>query len=129
MTVLWVALGGALGASLRYGVALALAPVSRWALATLLANVVGSLLLGGFMAWWLPRAAVVGESLRLFVAIGLLGGFTTFSTFSYDTLAMAFSGRPLAAAINVVVNLTGALGAVWLGWWLMRGWASGAGAV
>lgn len=129
MNLLWVALGGAVGASLRYGLAMACMPLSRWALGTLVANVLGSLLLGGFMAWWLPRAAELGESLRLFVAIGLLGGFTTFSTFSYDTLALAFGGRPLAAVLNIAMNLFGALGAVWVGWWIMRGWASGAGAV
>lgn len=121
MNLLCVALGGALGASLRYGLALVVAPVSRWALGTLIANVLGSLLLGGFMAWWLPRAAELGEPVRLFVAVGLLGGFTTFSTFSYDTVALAFSGRPMAAGVNAALNLIGALAGVWLGWWLVRG--------
>jgi len=129
MSWLWVALGGALGASLRYGLTVWLAAWTRWPLGTLSANILGSCLLGAFMTWWLPRMALVGEPLRLFVAIGLLGGFTTFSTFSYDTLMLASSGRVGAALGNVLLNLFGALGGVSLGWIVTRYWAGGMGPV
>ena len=129
MNWLWVALGGGLGASLRYGLAVWTSGLTRWPLGTLSANVLGSCLLGAFMAWWLPRSALVGEPLRLFVAFGLLGGFTTFSTFSYDTLALASAGRPWTALANVLLNLLGSLAGVWLGWMIGRYWAGGPGPV
>ena len=128
MNLLWVALGGATGAMLRYLLSTALA-ASRMPLATALANTTGSLLLGVFMAWWLPRSSSVGEPLRMYVAVGLCGGYTTFSTFSYDTLVLMSGGRWGAAGLNLIVNVLGALVAVFAGWWLGRNLFGGPGPV
>jgi CrcB protein len=90
-----VAAGGALGAMTRYGLATAFPDL--WTIAVI--NVVGSLLLG-------ILAATVGPDrlLRLFLGVGVLGGFTTFSTFAVDAVR-----GPAAAAAYVTITLTGAL--------------------
>lgn len=87
MQWLAVALGGALGAMGRYGAnALVYTLVgSRWPLGTLMVNVLGSLLMGVFYVLIVERHVLPGPW-REFIMIGLLGAFTTFSTFSIDTL-------------------------------------------
>ena len=82
-----VAAGGALGAVARYGVGRML-PASGWPWATLTVNVVGGLLMGLLAGWLAFRGGMQGESIRLFAAVGLLGGFTTFSAFSLETALM-----------------------------------------
>ncbi|HHY48516.1 MAG TPA: CrcB family protein, partial [Alphaproteobacteria bacterium] len=87
---LLVGLGGGLGAMARYGAGILVGQVWRdpFPLATLLVNVVGSVAMGllvGLLARLLPPAQ---HEIRLFVAVGLLGGFTTFSSFSLDAIAL-----------------------------------------
>lgn len=113
--VVMVALGGALGALARYAVNLAAA---RWwrapfPLATLAINVGGCFLLG----WFLARAgrASVDPALRLFVATGFCGAFTTFSTFAHETRTLAVSGAPGMALGNVALSLAAGFAAVALG--------------
>lgn len=88
MTLLYVAAGGALGALARYGLSGWIQDVSGglfpWG--TLVVNVLGCFLLGFALAW-LERVALAAE-LRSFLGIGLLGAFTTFSTFSYEAVAL-----------------------------------------
>lgn len=114
----WIAIatGGALGAVLRYA-------VSGWAQAlggtrfpwgTLVVNATGSFVLGFVMAAALAHA---GEGARAFLAIGLLGAFTTFSTFSYETLALVQVGDWALAGLNVAAHLGLGLGAALLGLW------------
>ena len=85
-TVLWIGLGGFLGANARYRLGLWFA--DRWGTAfpygTLVANTIGSLALAFFLTLATGRVSVPPGA-RLFLAIGFLGGFTTFSTFSYET--------------------------------------------
>lgn len=102
--LLIVAAGGALGAVARYGVgvwAQRLFPTAHWPWATLAVNVVGGLLMGllmGLLAGWLAfRGGANSESLRLFAAVGMLGGFTTFSAFSLEA-ALMIERRQLAMA-------------------------------
>jgi CrcB protein len=98
--LLIVAAGGALGAVARYGVggwALRLFPAAQWPWATLAVNVVGGLLMGLLAGWLAFRGGVHGESLRLFAAVGVLGGFTTFSAFSLEA-ALMIERRQLAMA-------------------------------
>ena len=97
-----VAAGGALGAVARYGLG-RLLPATGWPWATLTVNVVGGLLMGLLTGWLAFRGGAHGESVRLFAAVGLLGGFTTFSAFSLET-ALMIERRQLALAGGYVAG-------------------------
>jgi fluoride exporter len=118
MTYLWVALGGALGSVARYGCT---GLASRWIGATfpwgtLIVNVVGSLLIGFVATLFAPDGRVlVPPDARAFVTVGVLGGFTTFSAFSLETLNLARGGEWLWAGANVLASVVLCLAAVWLG--------------
>ncbi len=116
-TVLLIALGGALGTLARFFVGLAAAPVSQslpWG--TIGINVAGSFVIGFVGTLTLAGGRYPWpESLRLFAMVGFCGGFTTFSTFSLQTLDLLRGGAPLRAAINVLVSVVLCLGAVALG--------------
>lgn len=87
--IVYVALGGALGASARHllsGAALRVTG-SGFPVGTLAANVIGSFAMG-VLVGWLALKVNGGENLRLFIGVGLLGGFTTFSAFSLDAMLM-----------------------------------------
>lgn len=106
--MLWIGLGGALGSIARHGVGLWLArraPAFPWG--TLLVNVLGSLLLGVVVT--LALRGRVGETARLALGTGVLGGFTTYSTFNYETIALAQAGHLGRAALYVGATLIGAL--------------------
>ena len=116
MHVLWIALGGAVGTVLRYG-------VSGWAqrvggdgfpTGTLAVNVSGAFAVG-FLATFLVERTALSGAARGAVLIGLLGGYTTFSTFSAETLALTDEGEWAYAAANVFASVASALVAVWLG--------------
>ena len=110
-----VAAGGAIGASIRYGVTLAFGRAEAGAFPwhTFGVNVLGAFLLGLLMAV-LP-ASDAGERWRLFLGVGVLGGFTTFSTFSYEALTAAQSGHGAVAAGYVLGSVVAALLGVALG--------------
>ena len=116
MTYLLVAIGGAAGAVLRYGVGrLAIHYLGPGTvIGTFAVNVTGSFALGLFLALAVPRGSVPAD-LRAMVAIGLLGGYTTFSTLSYDAIRMLESGEVGRAAVNLLGNLVIGLAAAWLG--------------
>ncbi len=118
--LLIVMLGGAIGAGLRHLVgAAALArfgPGFPWG--TLTVNLAGGLLIG-LLAGWLVRAGG-SEATRLFLAVGLLGGFTTFSAFSLETYLMLQRGELGIAALYVGSSVIGAIVLLFLGLWLMR---------
>ena len=120
-TVLWIGLGGFLGANARYWLALWLA--ERWGAAfpygTLLANGGGSFLIAFFLTLAGGRLPVSPET-RLFMAIGFLGGFTTFSSFSYETFQLLLQGDGWLSLLNVASNLLFGLVGVWLGVFLAR---------
>ena len=101
--LLLVAAGGALGASARYGagvLAQRLAPGAAWPWATFGVNVLGGLLMG-LLVGWLGQRGQGGDHLRLFAAVGVLGGFTTFSAFSLET-ALMIERREFALALGYV---------------------------
>lgn len=98
--IMLVGTGGALGAVLRYGVSLLIKAGSGFPWATLSVNVIGSLAMGLVMGW-VGRQGAGGESVRLFLAVGLLGGFTTFSAFSMELIGL-LEKRDLLAAFGYV---------------------------
>ena len=110
-----VALGGAIGSMGRYWVAQMLSrnPPQGLPLATLSVNILGSLMIGVVWAYLQQRSQ--NELLRLFVSVGILGGFTTFSTFSLETVHLLSSGQTGHALINIGLNITICLVAVALG--------------
>ncbi|MBD3878611.1 MAG: fluoride efflux transporter CrcB [Quinella sp. 1Q5] len=97
-----VFIGGGFGAISRFLVTTALAgKLGNFPLGTLAANFFGSLLMGLVVGLLAGRY----ESVRLFVAVGFLGGFTTFSSFSAETLALIQSGQIFSAAANIIVSV------------------------
>jgi fluoride exporter len=107
MNTALVMLGGALGAAARYHLGGLFAGGFPWG--TLIVNVIGGLLMGLLVG----RAS--GESARLFLGVGLLGGFTTFSAFSAETVALLGRGQAGFAFTYVAASVAGALLATWAG--------------
>jgi fluoride exporter len=116
MTVLWVALGAAIGAPARYLTDRAVQgwhdSVFPWG--TLTVNLIGSLILGLLTAMSAHLAPAVGAAL----GVGLCGALTTYSTFSYEILRLLEDRARFYAVANVLASLLGGLGAVVLGWTL-----------
>ncbi|MCO4093091.1 MAG: fluoride efflux transporter CrcB [Sphingorhabdus sp.] len=113
--IILVMSGGAMGAALRYGLSRAL-PVGAagWPWPTFAANVAGGLCMG-ILAMWLMRGDNAAEPLRLFLGVGVLGGFTTFSAFSLEMAQMVQRGQMGLAAIYALVSVVLALGAIFAG--------------
>jgi fluoride exporter len=114
--VLLVGVGGFVGAVLRYGASRGLRAWLGEALpwGTLAVNVLGSLAIGALLGET-ARSTELSETWRLAIVVGLLGSFTTFSTMSYETVALFTGGQPGRAGIMLVANLVLGLAAVWLG--------------
>ena len=115
---LWVAAGGALGSVARYWLAAFVAgltgPYFPWG--TLLINVLGSFLIGWFGAWTGANGPVdVPADIRVFVMVGICGGFTTFSSFSLQTLELLYAGETLWAGSYILGSVTLCLLGVWSG--------------
>ena len=104
--LLAIAAGGAIGALLRYWTSVAVHARlgAGFPYGTLAVNVIGSLLVGFLYIWLLDRMTA-GPAMRAFLLIGLLGGFTTFSTFSMETLNLLESGKAGRALANIVVSV------------------------
>lgn len=120
---LWVALGASLGALARWGAGLWLNPVwlQGFPLGTLAVNMVGGLLAGVAHVWF---ARQPGEALRLMCVTGFLGGLTTFSSFSAESLALIEKDRWGLALAHSLVHVLGALACAALGARLVRPWLS-----
>ncbi|WP_395374993.1 fluoride efflux transporter CrcB [Marinicella sp. W31] len=113
---LFVAMGGALGASARYGLHVLINQwLSRPMLATLLANSVGCLLMGMAFQWIYQRYPNMDESLRLFITVGFLGALTTWSTFSMETVTLLMENQYAAAMTYFLLTSLLCLGAFFLG--------------
>ena len=112
MAYLLAAIGGALGALARWGVAEGLASSpDGWPWATLLVNLTGCLFLGALFA---VLAARFPDALwpRPFLAVGVLGGYTTYSAFAVEVVRLAEAGAVIAAGTYVVVSVVGGVAAV-----------------
>lgn len=114
-----VALGGALGAAARYGMAVTWpSPTGRLPWATLAVNLIGCALLGGLMRAIALRITP-HRLVRPFLGTGVLGGFTTFSTYALETQTLLAAGQPILALGYALGTLAGALVAVTLGGWVI----------
>ncbi|ODT69749.1 MAG: hypothetical protein ABS75_15860 [Pelagibacterium sp. SCN 63-23] len=110
----------------RYGVSVGLARLlsSSFPIATLAVNIAGSLLMGvlvGLLARFLPGWQ---DEARLFIAVGMLGGFTTFSSFSLDTIVLIERGALVQAMLYVVLSVVVCLAGLYLGLLFTRGGAA-----
>jgi fluoride exporter len=103
--VLLVAAGGAFGSVARYGIGVAFGE-TKWPAATLAINVVGSFALGVVLTW---GAARLSPDVRIGLAVGVLGGFTTYSTFSHDAATLDRRGAALYVVASVVIGIAAAL--------------------
>jgi len=117
----YVGAGGFIGAVARWALsgAITRAAGASFPFGTLTVNVVGSLLIGVLMGLVEYRGVFSPEQ-RQFLIIGGLGGFTTFSTFSHETLALLRNGEHALAALNIVGSVGACLLAVALGWMLAK---------
>jgi len=115
--ILIVGVGGFVGSVLRFlvgGWIQRLSATSVFPLGTLGVNVIGCLAIG-FLAGWVENLPALRSGLRAFLFIGLLGGFTTFSTFGGETMEMLRDGQFLLGLMNVGLHVVVGLAAVWLG--------------
>ena len=113
MTALAVAAAGAVGALLRWRIGVAVG-LRSFPWATLAVNVVGCFALAAVIAG--PGASRWSPTTTTAVAVGLLGSFTTFSTFGYETFTLLRTDEPGRAAAYVALSLSGGLAATALGW-------------
>ena len=106
MILLWIGLGGALGSVLRFWIQTKFVDwsVTGFPYATLCINVAGSFLMG-FLFWKFSEQWPVSSSIREGILVGCLGGFTTFSTFSNDTLQLLISDQFMKAGLYVFFSL------------------------
>jgi CrcB protein len=124
LNTLLVMIGGAIGAALRYQlghVSLRLmGPGYPWG--TLAVNVLGSFIMGLVTGWLALRYdGSQAEQLRLLIAVGVLGGFTTFSAFSLDAFLMMQRGEWLSMFVYISASVIASIGALALGLTIMRG--------
>ena len=116
-----VGLGGMIGAIIRYGAGGLVHRLyaGRFPLGTLLINAEGCLAIG-FLFTMAEDRGVMSAYARLFVFVGVLGGFTTFSSFGYETFTLWRDGLAARALLNVAANMILGLAAVWVGHVLAR---------
>jgi len=121
MMLIAVALGGAVGAVLRYGIGLACLALwgTGFPIATMLVNIVGSFLMGVF-ASYLTLTGIATQEIRGFLTIGLLGAFTTFSAFSMDAVTLWERGLMTQAIGYVILSILLSIGALVAGMILTR---------
>jgi len=121
--LLLVMLGGGLGAGLRHVVSMFTLRMfgPGFPVGTLSVNVAGSLIMGLFIGWLVRQDAAHEASLRVFVATGILGGFTTFSAFSLDTALLWQRGEVTLAMVYIFASVLASIAAVFAGLAIMRG--------
>jgi CrcB protein len=121
MNALFVIIGGGLGALLRYVTTLLCARFfgAGFPFGTILVNIVGCFLIGVAMAL-AERGTVLTPALRLFFVTGFLGGFTTFSTYAWESVQALRSASFATAAIHILVSNVAGIGLVFAGFWSVR---------
>jgi len=113
--------GGFIGAVVRYGLSgwVHRNNMSDFPYGTLTVNVIGCLLIGA-LSYLVEDRILLNPHMRAFLLIGILGAFTTFSTFGYETVELLGDGRMTAALVNVLTNVVVGLIAVWIGRTVLR---------
>lgn len=122
LKILAVGSGGFLGAVFRYLVSVSVQtqfPESKFPYGTITANLLGCLLIG-FLAGLFELKSWGHPEVRLFIFVGILGGFTTFSTFSNETLLLFENGNTILSFANLGIQVVFGLAFVWLGYQLLR---------
>ena len=120
--LLSIGLGGFLGAIARYSMSGLVQKIGdRFPWGTLSVNLLGSFLMGLLATLFLEKL-LINQELRLFILVGLLGAFTTYSTFSLETINLLRQSQYLLAVGNILANALGTLIAVWLGLSLAKLW-------
>ena len=124
MQLLLVVAGGAVGTLFRYQIATRLQSANGGAfpIGTLAVNVTGAFIAGIFATLLLERSAFSTE-VRTAILVGVLGGYTTFSAFSIETLTLTNNGQWGLATLNVAASVAAALFAVWAGQSVARLWS------
>ncbi|MGB5054457.1 MAG: fluoride efflux transporter CrcB [Nitrospirales bacterium] len=115
--LLWVGLGGFLGSVGRFvisGFFNRLSPALAFPIGTLAVNILGCFLIG-LLHGLAESRNMLGTDTRIFLFIGVLGGFTTYSTFGFESLALLKDGAMLKASANIIIHVFVGLAAVWLG--------------
>lgn len=122
MQLLWVGAGGFLGSALRYalgGFVHRLFPQSTFPYGTLVVNLLGCLGIG-VLAGLAESRQAIGPEMRLFLLVGLLGGFTTFSTLGNETYMLIRNAETQKAFASMLLHVTAGVGAAWFGHALVR---------
>ena len=121
MSIISIAIGGAAGSLCRYGMSngIYLLLGRSFPYGTLAVNILGSFVMGIVYILMIERASI-SEELRAGITIGLLGAFTTFSTFSIETINLIESGEILKAGLNILFSVTLCIAGCWLGMHLSR---------
>ncbi|MCA9454911.1 MAG: fluoride efflux transporter CrcB [Nitrospiraceae bacterium] len=115
--LLWVGVGGFLGSVGRFVIAgffNRLSPALAFPIGTLAVNILGCFLIG-LLHGLAESRNILGTDTRIFLFIGVLGGFTTYSTFGFESLALLKDGAMLKASANIIIHVFVGLAAVWLG--------------
>ncbi len=120
LRLFFIALGGAIGTLFRYVISNLDYKFSNgiFPFSTLLVNLSGSLIIG--LLWGLSERLAVSSTVRMFIFIGLLGGFTTFSTFALENFNLMRDGEFRIAAVNIVLSNILGVAFVFIGFWLSR---------
>jgi CrcB protein len=116
-----VSAGAAIGGAFRYGISSYIQKHISviFPYGTLIVNVVGSFILG-FVMFYFNEKELIGNELRLFLTVGFCGGFTTFSTFSYETIKLFLDTEYLLATYNIIFNIILCLIGIYLAYFLSK---------
>ena len=118
-TVLFIGLGGFIGANLRYLIGVYFNRYSHEMTGTLIVNITGSFCIALFYGF-IAQKYSVNDNLKYFFPIGLLGSYTTFSTFSYTTLILMNEGNYVRAGMNIILSFSLCLLMAFIGFWISK---------
>ena len=118
-TVLFIGLGGFIGANLRYLIGVYINRYSHEMTGTLIVNITGSFCIALFFGF-IAQKYSVNDNLKYFFPTGLLGSYTTFSTFSYTTLILINEGNYVRAGMNIILTFSLCLLLTFIGFWISK---------